>query len=49
MQEPQIQSLSREDPLEKGMVTHSSTPAWEVPWTEEPGQLEFMVLQRSWT
>ena len=44
MQETQNQSLSREDPLEKGMATHSSILAWEIPWTEEPGQLEFMVL-----
>jgi hypothetical protein len=33
MQETQVQSLSREDPLEKGMVTHSSTLAWRIPWT----------------
>ena len=31
----QVQSLSQEDPLEKEMVTHSSIPAWEIPWTEE--------------
>ena len=37
VQETQVQSLGREDPLEKGMVTHSSTLAWRVPWTEEPG------------
>ena len=40
MQEPRemwIQSLSREDPLEKRMATHSSTLAWRIPWTEEPG------------
>ena len=36
MQETQIQSLGQEDPLEKGMVTHSSILAWEIPWTEEP-------------
>ena len=35
MQETQVRSLGREDPLEKGMVTHSSILAWEVPWTEE--------------
>ena len=34
--------LSREDPLEKEMVTHSSILAWEIPWTEEPGGLQFM-------
>ena len=40
MQEPQemwVQFLSREDSLEKGMATHSSIPAWEIPWTEEHG------------
>ena len=35
MQETQVQSLGREDPLEKGMATHSSIPAWRIPWTEE--------------
>ena len=35
MQDMQVQSLSQEDPLEKEMVTHSSIPAWEIPWTEE--------------
>jgi len=39
MQETQVQSLVREDPLEKEMVTHSSILAWEIPWTEEPGRL----------
>ena len=39
MQETQIQSLGREDPLEEEMVTHSSILAMEVPWTEEPGEL----------
>ena len=37
MQETQIQSLGREDPLEKEMDTHFSILAWEIPWTEEPG------------
>ena len=37
-----VQSLSREDPLEKGMATHSSVLAWRIPWTEEPGR------QQSW-
>ena len=37
MQETQVQSLGREDPLEKGMATHSSILAWKIPWTEEPG------------
>ena len=37
MQETGVQSLSQEDPLEKGMATHSSILAWRIPWTEEPG------------
>ena len=45
-QEMQAQSLHQEDPLEKGMATHSSIFAWEIPWTEEPGRLLFMGLQR---
>ena len=39
MQETQVQSLSQEDTLEKGMETHSSILAWRIPWTEEPGML----------
>ena len=39
MQETQVQSLGREDPLEKGMATHSSILAWRIPWSEEPGRL----------
>ena len=39
MQETQVQSLDREDSLEKGMATHSSILAWRTPWTEEPGGL----------
>ena len=39
MQETWVQSLSGEDPLEKGMATHSSILAWRIPWTEEPGGL----------
>ena len=35
-----------EDPLEKGMATHSSILAWRIPWTEEPGRLQFMVSER---
>ena len=46
MQETQVRSLGQEDPLEKGMATHSSILAWEIPWTEEPGGLPFMGLQR---
>ena len=38
-QEVQVLSLSQEDPLEKGMVTHSSILTWRIPWTEEPGRL----------
>ena len=40
MQGTRVLSLSQEDPLEKGMATHSSIPAWEMPWTEEPGRLQ---------
>ena len=39
MQKTQVLSLGREDLLEKGMATHSSILAWEIPWTEEPGGL----------
>ena len=45
-QEMWVQSLGREDPLEEGMATHSSILAWEIPWTEEPGGLQSMGLQR---
>ena len=41
MQKTQVQSLSQEDPLEKGMATHSSILAWRIPWPEEPGGLQF--------
>ena len=41
-----VQFLGREDPLEKGMTTHSSILAWEIPWTEEPGGLQHMESQR---
>jgi len=37
-----VQSLGREDPLEKEMATHSSILAWRIPWTEEPGRLQSM-------
>ena len=40
MQEIQIQSLGQEDPLEKGMATHSSILAWRISWSEEPGGLQ---------
>ena len=46
MQETWVQSLGQEDPLEKGMATHSSILAWRIPWTEEPGVLLSMGLQR---
>ena len=45
MQETQVQSLVWEDPLEKEMVTHSSTLAWKTPWTEAPGRLQSMGSQ----
>ena len=41
-----VPSLGREDPLEEGMAAHSSTLAWRVPWTEEPGGLQSMGLHR---
>ena len=46
MQEIEVQSLDWEDPLEKGMATHSSILTWIIPWTEEPGGLQSMGLQR---
>ena len=39
-----VRSLGGEDPLEKEMATHSSIPAWEIPWTEEPGRLGLLLL-----
>ena len=45
MQETQVQSLGQEDPLEKGMATQSSVLARRIPWTEEPGRLQFMGSQ----
>ena len=47
MQETQVQSLGQEDVLEKEMATHSGILAWKIPWTEEPGRLQCMGLQRS--
>ena len=44
-----IPSLGGEDLLEKKMATHSSILAWEIPWTEQPGGLESIGLQKSWT
>ena len=46
MQEMWGPSLDWEDPLEKGMATHSSIPAWEIPWTDEPGWLVYGVAKR---
>ena len=43
------QSLGQGDPLEEEIATHSSVLAWEIPWTEESGRLQSMVLQKSWT
>ena len=45
MQETQVQSLGQENPLEKGMSTHSNILAWRIPWTEEPGGLQYTELQ----
>ena len=52
MRETRVQSLGQEDPLEKEMATHSSTLAWKISWTEEPGRLQSMGSQRvqqDWT
>ena len=46
MQETRVWFLGWEYPLEKKLATHSSIFAWEIPWTEEPGRLQFMGLQR---
>ena len=48
-QEMWIRFLDQEVPLEKEMATHSSILAWEIPWTEEPGRLQSMGSQKSWT
>ena len=47
MQKTQIQFLEWEGPLEEEMATHSSIPAWRIPWTEESGRLQPMGLQKS--
>ena len=47
MQEKQVQSLGQEDPRVQEMATHSSILAWEIPGTEEPGELQFIKLQKS--
>ena len=50
MLETQVRSLGREDSLEKEMATHSSTLAWKIPWTEEPGRLQSVHgVAKSWT
>ena len=46
VQETQVRSLGREDPLEKEMATHSSVLDWEIPWTEEPGGLQVHGVAR---
>ena len=48
MQETWVQSVGKEDPLEKGMATCSSILAWEIPWTEEPDWLQSTGLQKTW-
>ena len=47
-QETGVCSLGRENALEKEMATHSSITAWEIPWTEDPGGLQPMELQKNW-
>ena len=49
IEETQVRSLGGEDTLEKEMATHTSILAWKIPWTEEPGRLQSMGLQRSQT
>ena len=49
IQETQVHSLNWEDPLEKGMATHSSILAWRITWTEEPGRLQSMSHKESYT
>ena len=49
MRETWVRSLGREDPLQKAMATHSSTLAWSIPWTEEPGGLQSMGSQSDMT
>ena len=46
IQETQVQSLGQEDPLQKEIATHFSLLAWEIPWTEEPGGLQSLGLQK---
>ena len=49
MRETRVQSLGREDSLEKEIATHSTILDWEIPWTEEPGRLQSMGSQKSQT
>ena len=49
VQETGVQSLGQEDPMEKGMATHSNIVAWRIPWPEEPGELQSMGSQKSGT
>ena len=49
MWETQVQSLDQEDPLEKGMTTHSCILDWRIPWTEDPGQATVHGVTKSWT
>ena len=49
MQETLVQNLGQEDPLDKEMASHSCLLAWKIPWTEEPGGLQSMGSQKSWT
>ena len=48
IQETPVQSLGGEDPLEKEMASHSSIPAWKIPWTEEAGRRQSVGSQKSW-
>ena len=48
IQETQVRSLGREDPLEKAIATHSSILAWRIPWTEKPGGLQSVGVTESW-
>ena len=49
MQEMQVQSLRRKEPLEEEMAAHSSILAWRIPWTEKPGGLQVQGVTKSWT
>ena len=49
VQETQVQSMGQEDPLEKGMATHSNILGWRIPWSEEPGGLQSMGSQKNQT